>query len=83
MNDLEFDILDELYFVTSYPELHKKTMLDALLLHQTLIELIKKEYINYFITADGIQNPTIELNTHIEKLYFLASKKGLFAHNSK
>ncbi|TAF73463.1 MAG: hypothetical protein EAZ53_12425 [Bacteroidetes bacterium] len=83
MTDLEFDILDELYFVTSYAELQKKTMLDANLLSQNLIQLIKIEYVNYFLLADGVQNPTIDLNTSISKLYFLASKKGLFAHNSK
>lgn len=83
MTDLEFDILDELYFVTSYAELQKKTMLDANLLNQNLIQLINKEYVNYFLAADGVQNPAMDLNTSISKLYFLASKKGLFAHNSK
>lgn len=82
MSNLEFNILDELYFVTPYLALQKKTMLESNLLKQTLLALIKKEFVNYFISADGIQNPELDILNQIEGLYFLASKKGLFAHNS-
>ena len=44
MNDEEFDVLDELYFIISFGELQERLDLDRGTLQQVLIELKRKEF---------------------------------------
>jgi len=84
MTDKEFDILDELYFVTSFVELLAKFDISKEELKLNLLQMIENGWVNYYQDLDGAANPTIALNSkHIVDLFFLASKQGLFAHNSK
>ena len=84
MNDLTYDILDELYFVISYNKLIINFVGLEFEAKAILIEMIKNKWVNYYTQIEGEINPLIEINTKsIENLYFLASKQGLFAHNSK
>jgi hypothetical protein len=83
MTDIEFDILDELYFVTSFAELLSNLGISKEELKHNLLAMTQKNWVNYYLQLDGEQNPPIDLSANIESLYFLASKKGLFAHNSK
>ena len=48
MTDLEFDILDELYFVETFENLHKKLNLDKTLLKDSLKELLNIGWIKCF-----------------------------------
>jgi hypothetical protein len=84
MTDNEFDILDELYFVTSYTNVKSNLNIENSELKNTLLEMISKGWVNYYKEMDGEANPNLKLDTsNLELLFFLASKQGLFAHNSK
>lgn len=84
MTDLEFDIIDELYFVNSFNDLREKLRLQEGELKYQLLNLIEKEWINYFVELDGLQNPSIaDLSKGLNNLFFLASKQGLLAHNAR
>lgn len=83
MSDLEFDVLDELYFVQSYGKLKDTLSWDDDMLRDTLIKLLEKGWIRCFITPnDEIFKFDIDLVTSYRKYYYLASKEGLFAHNN-
>lgn len=83
MSDLEFDIIDELYFVTSYKDLQEKLNLPPGELENALHGLVEKGWVNYFTALDGPENPASSPQFPFSSMYFLASKKGLMAHNSK
>jgi hypothetical protein len=84
LTDLEFDVLDELYFLISYKNLIAKLMISESDLDKALTDLISKNWVKYYSQTDGIENPEIEINEKtLKDLLFLASKKGLMAHNSK
>ncbi len=83
MTTIQFDVLDELYFLQSYDYLAKTLKLDDKILKKTLEELLKKGWIKCY------NSPTEELMTEslvFEKNYgnyrYLATKAGLIAHNS-
>ena len=84
MTQEEFDIIDALYFMTSYEQLAKDISIKKSELDENLQELIKKGWINAFEHPDALPLQPEELKIEIfEKLYFLASKKGLLEHNSR
>lgn len=84
MTEIEYNILDELYFVCSFSDLKEKLRLSEGELKFNLLNLIDKGWLNYFQELDGIQNPSLaDVSKALNNLYFLASKEGLFAHNSR
>ena len=84
MTDLEFDILDELYFVTSFAELLPKFDISQENLKLNLLQMIEKGWVNYYVELDGAANQMLpSIDQQICMLFFLASKQGLFAHNTK
>lgn len=84
MSDLEYDIVDELYFLTTYSMLKNNLKMSDNDLFLGLNSLIQSQFVQYFIEMDGESNPNIAFNIEtMQKLLFLASKKGLFAHNSR
>ena len=83
MSDLEYDVLDELYFVQSYTQLRDTLRWDDLMLKTTLESLLRKDWIRCYSspTVELLGNE-IDLETRFNSYYYLASKTGLFAHNS-
>ncbi len=87
MTDLEFDILDELYFVETFENLHKKLNLDKTLLKDSLKELLNIGWIKCFsenreeIFTDLINFADFEQK--FDKYSYLATKAGLTAHNTR
>jgi hypothetical protein len=86
MTDLEYDILDELYFVTSWPTLAdalKRSTTDAAL--RTAVEaLAKRGFVRtYFPDPDSemTYHPLL-FGEHYQQMLYLASKAGLIAHTS-
>ncbi len=67
MSDLEFDLLDELYFVQSYQYLQETLNWDDQTLKSTLQHLYDKAWIN--LLEQG------------QLYHYLATKAGLLAHN--
>jgi hypothetical protein len=83
MSDLEYDVLDELYFVQSYTQLRDTLRWDDLMLKTTLESLLRKDWIRcYSSPTDELLGNEIDLETRFHSYYYLASKTGLFAHNS-
>jgi len=80
MTDLEFEVLDELYFVISFEDLAKKVELEPDILRETLIGLHNKKWIKALISHDEeILAPDIQ--NHCEQYFYLATKLGLLEHN--
>jgi len=83
MSDLEYDVLDELYFVQSYAHLRDTLKWDDHMLKETIESLWKKDWIRcYSSPTEELTGNEIDLETQYHTYYYLASKSGLFAHNS-
>ena len=84
MTDEEFEIIDELYFVTSYTDLKVETEMSDDLLEKQLASLISKGWIKVYESVDEevtFDPDSFQLN--FKNYFYLASKKGLFQHNSQ
>ncbi len=84
MSDQEFDILDELYFVTPFEQLQKTLGMAEPELKTALEILISKGWVKCFRAGSG-EIATNEMNFEAEyrNYHYLATKAGLFAHNSR
>jgi hypothetical protein len=84
VTDLEFDILDELYFVISFHELSDRLTIDEALLKSELLSLIQKGWVKILKPFSDEEVETWEQYGNLYKEYFyLATKKGLLVHNLK
>lgn len=82
MSDLEFDILDELYFVTPYTELLKQTRIAEEVLFEGLQALFEKGWVKCFSSvSEELDSDQVDLPRHFRQYCYLASKEGLLAHN--
>jgi hypothetical protein len=84
MSDLEFDILDELYFVTPFNSLQQTLQMGEDVLKSALYELIGKGWVKCFHPG-SIEVVTEELHyqENFRRYHYLATKAGLLAHNSR
>lgn len=83
MSDIEFDILDELYFIISFHDLLQKLQIEESVLKVELEKMYLKGWLR--IMEKKTENPVDNLDSFNKnyKFYnYLASKEGLFAHNS-
>jgi len=85
MNDLEYDIINELYFVTAFRDLASTLDLPDTELSANLEGLVLKNYIKCFYPDPDteIEYNAKEFFQNCRSYYFLATKEGLLAHNSK
>ncbi len=84
MNDLEYEILDELYFVISFNELMIKLSLSESTLKDSLGSLLQQNYIKCFDNvSDEIPPENVDFENNYRNYHYLASKEGLFAHNRR
>lgn len=84
MTDLEFEIIDELYFVISFEELQKRLGLDETELKQRLNSLLDLGYIKCFSNvSDELPPEDLDFENNYRNYHYLVSKEGLFAHNSR
>ena len=84
MEDWEFDLIDELYFVTSYAELVDKLPEYNDKLQEYLLKLLKKGWIKVFKKESDEEVLELELfNINYKKYNYLATKAGLLEHNSR
>lgn len=82
MTDQEFDLLDELYFVTTFDQLLDKIDWEKAVLVEVLKSLIAKDWVKAVSLQDGDLPPAhIDLNKDPRAYHYLASKAGLLAHN--
>lgn len=83
MTNIEFDVLDELYFIQSYANLAKALKLSDENLKSTLCNLLEKEWIKCFSSpTEEIEFESNEFEKDYWKYHYLANKAGLLAHNS-
>ncbi|MBB6458984.1 helix-turn-helix domain-containing protein [Flammeovirga kamogawensis] len=84
MTEIQYKILDELYFVTSFSSLKEEVNIDTATLGIELKTLIQKEWVRCFSSpSDEIEIAIKDFDTNFTSYHYLASKKGLFAHNSQ
>jgi hypothetical protein len=84
MTENEFAIMDELYFVTSYPDLKTSSALTDQELCAALRDLIGKGYIKILYPDPDTEYEYNEASfgQHCQEYYYLATKAGLVVHNS-
>lgn len=82
MTDDEFNVLDELYFVQSFRELVELSGYQESELISVLISLQKKGYVKFLKDVDEEWSVNTLKHDQFLDSYFLATKKGLLAHNS-
>ncbi|MFD3003541.1 hypothetical protein ACFS7Z_24500 [Pontibacter toksunensis] len=84
MTDNEFDVLDELYFVVSYPDLRSTLSLTDEELCTALQSLIRRGYVKILYPDQDTEHDYEEatFGQHCQDYYFLATKAGLVVHNS-
>lgn len=84
MNDIEYDIIDELYFVTPYTTLKEETDFSDQELRENLIHLIKKGWVRVYSSVDEESELSkVDMENNFQSYFYLASKKGLFEHNMR
>lgn len=84
MSDQEFDVLDELYFVQSFDEVQEASGLEAEALRLVLQQLLKKGWIRCLRNAQAeVAHPVLNKPEEFRQYYYLATKAGLMAHNSR
>jgi DNA-binding Lrp family transcriptional regulator len=84
MSDIEFDVLDELYFVASFSELQKRLTISELPLKQILQDLLYKGWIKCFEPnrEEVITKEELDFDKNYQQYHYLATKEGLKAHNT-
>lgn len=84
MSENEFDILDELYFVMSYPDLKSTLSLTDNEICSALQSLIRQGYVKILYPDQDTEYEykEAEFGSHCQDYYFLATKAGLVVHNS-
>ncbi|SNR34269.1 helix-turn-helix domain-containing protein [Hymenobacter mucosus] len=85
VTDPEFDILDELYFVTSFPDLARKTGLTPPELERHLRSLLEQGLVrSYWPDPDTeLAFEESSFGAIVRDCFFLASKEGLLQHNTR
>jgi hypothetical protein len=84
MSDQEFDILDELYFVTSFETVRSALNMDEMELKETLQALIGKGWVKCFHPGSmEVVTEALDYDDKFRSYHYLATKEGLLAHNSK
>lgn len=85
MSELEFDLLDELYFVQPFTYIQKTLKLEEAQLKEGLFLLFQKGWIKcYNSDHTEVLNPNEEdFQKNYKSYHYLASKEGLLKHNSR
>ena len=84
MTDEEFDIIDELYFVTAYQDLKDATAFSDESLKTNLINMARNGWIRIYKSVDEESElEQLDLDKDFKAYFYLASKKELFEHNSQ
>lgn len=82
MSETEFDLLDELYFVQTYDFIKDSLGWKDDLLLETLDSLYKGGMIKCLAAPDSERFDSVDIFSEGKSLYYLATKKGLMAHNT-
>ena len=84
MTDSEFDVLDELYFVQSFKDIEQLVVMPEKVLKNVLYEMLQKKWIKCLASPDQeLTNSELDFENHYNTYYYLATKTGLLAHNTR
>ena len=84
MTDLEYDVLDELYFVTPFHQLRQTLELEDDELKNVLASLLRKGWLRcYHSESEALAEDEINFSEHYDQYFYLASKEGLLAHHGR
>ena len=84
MTDLEYDVLDELYFVISFSQLQDSLELEKYELKNVLQALLRKDWIKCFSSqTHELNSDETDFSTHYADYLYLATKAGLLAHHGR
>ena len=84
MTDLEFEILDQLYFVTPFQAIADESGLSSSVVKSVLWTMISKGWVKCLSNPElEVQIDHDEFRLNYSKYHYLATKKGLFEHNAK
>ena len=83
MSDLEFAILDELYFINTFEDLQSSMEVEEEVLRDSLKSLIKKNWVKVLLKDTEEELTQLEnFDSDYKQYNYLVTKAGLFAHNS-
>ncbi len=83
--DLEYEILDEVYFVSSYYDILANVAAEEAAFKASLRNLIEQEFmyqLAYEAASEDYERCEQPDWNDFERYHYVASKKGLLAHNS-
>ena len=85
MTDTQYQIIDELYFVTSFADLMQASGLPTEILQQELAALLATGWVKALYPVPDQDQPFDpgHFEAHGRMYFFLATKAGLLAHNSR
>jgi hypothetical protein len=84
MEDIEYDVMDELYFVISYKDLQNALGISDGALKQVLQNLIQRDWVKCLKTIDQeVVAGEYDFDQFYQQYYYLATKAGLLAHNRR
>lgn len=84
MTDLEYDVLDELYFVISFRQLQDTLELEKDELKNILQTLLRKGWAKCFRDqATEMADEDLDFINDYQEYFYLATKAGLLAHHGK
>lgn len=82
MTDIEFDLLDQLYFVQTFEELLNELQITDETLKVLLIDMVQKGWVKVLVKQTDEEIVDNTWITNCSSFFYLATKKGLFAHNT-
>lgn len=82
MSDEEFDLIDELYFVQKYDFIKESLGWEDNQLLDTLNSLYLSGMIKCLKAPDTERFDVVDIFSEGKNLFYLATKKGLMAHNT-
>ncbi len=84
MTSDEFDLLDELYFVTSCNELKSSLNWTDERIYKSIISLFDKAWLKCMnAKSEELSTKEIDLENAFCEYHYLATKQGLLAHNGR
>ena len=84
-NKLEFDVMDEVYFISSFEQVMENTGAGKEELREVLLSLLQNNFVQQLIYNESLHDfEKLELYnaSKMESSSYVATKKGLLAHNS-
>ncbi|WP_339605770.1 transporter [uncultured Roseivirga sp.] len=84
MTDMEFDVLDELYFVQPFDAILEEIELTEDELKKVLSELLNKGWVKCYGDRQA-EMPIApkDLGNNLTSYFYLATKEGLLVHNGR